>query len=651
MDGAFGRLQIAGATTGWLWDEAQRLTGALEREAGRRRADALAHASEERLRRTIEASVDGVLIFDERARLVLANPAAERILGRDRDELLGRLAADLVESMGGVLVGSPLGDPRGDGEVSLVRPDGARVLARVSVSPLAGEEGPLGGSAVTIHDATAERSLAEEQSVRLQLLDEAARYAVGAASAAAAGEWLLAQLSSAWSLVAAAIYLLEADTTNRLAAWSPPELGWPLPALVPEDEAPALRELAAAGPVRLPLERLPATPVSRQPLRDRGAHALLAVPLREGDALVGILLAGDRHDPEPLTAHQLDELASTGRLAAAIVRRAERDEEAARRRIRDRIEHLLAHPDHLAAVFQPIVSVDRWRIVGYEALARFRVGPPRSPGAWFAEAVEVGLSAELQSLAIGRARETAARARLPLGTFLSVNVRPQDLDHPLVTRALGSGSLERLVIEVTEDEPIRDYPAMRAAMRPYLARGARFAIDDAGAGFASMRHVTELHPAFVKLDAQLVRGLGDDEARQALVAPSPDSSPRSGPRAWRRASSSRPIWRSWPGPACRSWPRASRSPGRAPPGRPSISRPSPPARSPTQPGPRVAHLGGPGFRRARADCPRARPWLSGRFADVPDRRVGPPGRGKHSRANLTERSARGRCCASSRLAG
>jgi EAL domain-containing protein (putative c-di-GMP-specific phosphodiesterase class I) len=218
-----------------------------------------------------------------------------------------------------------------------------------------------------------------------------------------------------------------------------------------------------------------------------------------------------------LSPHQVDELASTGQLAAAIVRRAERDQEAARRRVRDRIEHLLAHPADLETVFQPIVSVDRWRVVGYEALARFRVGPTRSPGAWFADAVEVGLSADLQALAVRRARQAAARAGLPAGIFLSVNVRPQDLAHPLVTRALGSGSLERLVIEVTEDEPIGDYPAMRAAMRPYLARGARFAVDDAGAGFASMRHVTELHPAFVKLDAHLVRGLGDDEARQALV--------------------------------------------------------------------------------------------------------------------------------------
>jgi EAL domain-containing protein (putative c-di-GMP-specific phosphodiesterase class I) len=54
-------------------------------------------------------------------------------------------------------------------------------------------------------------------------------------------------------------------------------------------------------------------------------------------------------------------------------------------------------------------------------------------------------------------------------------------------------------------------------MAPYVARGARFAVDDAGAGYASMRHVTELRPAFVKLDAQLIRGLRDDTARQALV--------------------------------------------------------------------------------------------------------------------------------------
>jgi EAL domain-containing protein (putative c-di-GMP-specific phosphodiesterase class I) len=47
---------------------------------------------------------------------------------------------------------------------------------------------------------------------------------------------------------------------------------------------------------------------------------------------------------------------------------------------------------------------------------------------------------------------------------------------------------------------------------------ASLAVDDAGAGFASLRHIIELHPRYVKLDMRLVRGVDSDPARQALIA-------------------------------------------------------------------------------------------------------------------------------------
>ena len=51
-----------------------------------------------------------------------------------------------------------------------------------------------------------------------------------------------------------------------------------------------------------------------------------------------------------------------------------------------------------------------------------------------------------------------------------------------------------------------------------LAARVRLAVDDAGAGFASLRHILELDPAFVKLDISLIRGIDRDPAKQALVA-------------------------------------------------------------------------------------------------------------------------------------
>jgi EAL domain-containing protein (putative c-di-GMP-specific phosphodiesterase class I) len=44
------------------------------------------------------------------------------------------------------------------------------------------------------------------------------------------------------------------------------------------------------------------------------------------------------------------------------------------------------------------------------------------------------------------------------------------------------------------------------------------AVDDAGAGYASLRHILELRPTFAKLDISLVRGIDADELRQALAA-------------------------------------------------------------------------------------------------------------------------------------
>jgi EAL domain-containing protein (putative c-di-GMP-specific phosphodiesterase class I) len=59
--------------------------------------------------------------------------------------------------------------------------------------------------------------------------------------------------------------------------------------------------------------------------------------------------------------------------------------------------------------------------------------------------------------------------------------------------------------------------AFRAAIAA-LERPVQLAVDDAGAGFASFRHILELDPAFVKLDRSLVQGIDGDPTKQALVA-------------------------------------------------------------------------------------------------------------------------------------
>ena len=73
------------------------------------------------------------------------------------------------------------------------------------------------------------------------------------------------------------------------------------------------------------------------------------------------------------------------------------------------------------------------------------------------------------------------------------------------------------MLEITEHVAIADYATIRRAIE-LLGTNIRLAVDDAGAGFASFRHILELAPDFVKLDIGLVRGIDADPARQALAA-------------------------------------------------------------------------------------------------------------------------------------
>jgi EAL domain-containing protein (putative c-di-GMP-specific phosphodiesterase class I) len=65
---------------------------------------------------------------------------------------------------------------------------------------------------------------------------------------------------------------------------------------------------------------------------------------------------------------------------------------------------------------------------------------------------------------------------------------------------------------------VRDYEALNAAMQRMRGRGIRLAVDDAGSGFASLRHILQLAPDIIKIDNALTRNVYKDPARRALAA-------------------------------------------------------------------------------------------------------------------------------------
>jgi EAL domain-containing protein (putative c-di-GMP-specific phosphodiesterase class I)/GGDEF domain-containing protein len=179
------------------------------------------------------------------------------------------------------------------------------------------------------------------------------------------------------------------------------------------------------------------------------------------------------------------------------------------------ILELLHTPETIDTVFQPIVSLDDGRTVGYEALSRFRAQPQRPPDRWIAEAHAVGLGLEIEIECVRRARRRGAH--IPGGAYMSVNMSPDAILTPEMEEALGEGPLDGLVIEITEHDAVSDYARLAARLADYRGRGARVAIDDTGAGHASMRHVTQLAPDYIKLDRSLIQDLHLDHAKRALV--------------------------------------------------------------------------------------------------------------------------------------
>jgi EAL domain-containing protein (putative c-di-GMP-specific phosphodiesterase class I)/CheY-like chemotaxis protein len=202
----------------------------------------------------------------------------------------------------------------------------------------------------------------------------------------------------------------------------------------------------------------------------------------------------------------LDELSGRLRTERQESRRFERQQEAIRR--------VLDTPEALTMAYQPIFDLRTSNVVGLEALARFTDGS-RGPEAWFHDAEGVGMRLELELAAVRIAMQDLDH--LPHDAYLSVNLSPDAATSDGFRDLLTEVSVDRIVVEVTEHTPVDDYEALRDFLGGLKTRGMRLAIDDAGAGFSSFRHILRLAPDIIKMDVSLTRGIDSDGARRAFA--------------------------------------------------------------------------------------------------------------------------------------
>lgn len=276
---------------------------------------------------------------------------------------------------------------------------------------------------------------------------------------------------------------------------------------VVDGRLPELIQDAGVHPEALRLGVTQAVPV--------GAH--MSVPIRLSDgSIYGTFCCFSRTGDKSLNLRDLSLMRVFAELATKMIER-ERKLSTLRNNSRARIERVLSGQG-LSMVYQPIVDINHKRIAGYEALARFRDElSTAGPDQWFRDAHLAGLGVELELYAI----ETALRIMPQLDKTLdiAVNASPETILDPRLAELFErTASTDRVVLEITEHAAVERYEAIAQCLKPYREHGLKIAVDDAGAGYASFRHILNLNPDRIKLDMSLTRDIDADPARRALAA-------------------------------------------------------------------------------------------------------------------------------------
>jgi PAS domain S-box-containing protein len=473
-----------------------------------------------RLGTAVEQGSDAVIVTDLAGTIEYANPAFALLTGYGIDEAIGQKPRIL---RGGQTEASyrALGRrvTRGEvwtGRLTNRRKDGALYEVEATVSPIRGPDGEINGYLGVLRDVTAlvaaQSALANEFRERAAVAAALSRLRAGDSAEATAAA-ICDELAGVPGVdVASIVTFRDAGRGFTLAVTGPEGLpvapGRPLPAA----RARYLYERASQGPWAEAWRARPEDGSYGRLLAEVGLKAAAYAPIRTGDVLLGLVLVGTFD--ESFATHLIDQLPIVGEFAAtASALLAEQVEEGRRTDVvRARTKAILAtrafHP-----VFQPVVELISGRTVGHEALTRFDNGT--RPDEVFADAQAVGLGLELEVACLAAAI-TASDALAP-GTWLSLNASPDLILELSTLRSLIEAQSRQIVLEITEHVAIADYAALRAAL-VRLGPTVSLAVDDAGSGFASLHHVVELSPRFLKLDISLVRNVDGDLTRQAMIA-------------------------------------------------------------------------------------------------------------------------------------
>ena len=184
-----------------------------------------------------------------------------------------------------------------------------------------------------------------------------------------------------------------------------------------------------------------------------------------------------------------------------------------------------------AIAYQPIVELATGELVEYECLFR-----PQMPGLQTSitsiveAAIDTGRTVELDAFIVRLILQRAGalhKARVDAGEPLlrvAINFTPARLldsqfEAASLAAMIRAAGLDprQITLECTEQQAVSDIVPLMKQVKALRRLGFGFAIDDAGAGYASFSLIASLRPSVIKIDREIVLGIARDDAKQALV--------------------------------------------------------------------------------------------------------------------------------------
>ena len=198
-----------------------------------------------------------------------------------------------------------------------------------------------------------------------------------------------------------------------------------------------------------------------------------------------------------------------------------------KRNLRRALPHAISD-DELVVHHQPIVDLTSHRVIGFEALTRWRQpdGTLLMPDMFIPTAEESGLIGEVGELVARKAAQDLVvwkRRHHETDAIVAINASPRELDRPgyahRVTLAAEAAGLHpnNLIVEVTETAIMEAGQVAEDNLRTLRSVGIRVALDDFGTGFSSINRLRSNAFDVLKIDRSFVANVADRSDDRAVI--------------------------------------------------------------------------------------------------------------------------------------